>query len=269
MNRSAESGGDRGEGPARGGAGPRGDARPGVPKRWREEDIPPVTSADYWPAFFRAVEGQPPRETLVRALDLFDAEWGHAEGAGGRSATREACPCHPDAVGVALDLGCGEGRDTLEMLRRRWCVLAVDGSAAGIERLRARVPAETAHLFRTGVETFEEMPLPPGMFDLVNASFALPHVPAERFGEVWARVAGSIKPGGRFAGQFFGVNDQWRSEPDGLPRTFHTRAEVESLLVGFEVEWLDEVERAGFDAFGRPRRWHVFHVVAKKRPCRS
>lgn len=215
-----------------------------------------------WPAYFEAVAGKPPRETLVFALDRFDEEFGHAKDTGG---VREPCPCHPDAVGVALDLGCGEGRDTLEMLRRRWCVLAVDSHPEGIERLKAKVPREVEGLVRTGVETFEEMPLPPGMFDLVNASFSIPHCRPADFPGIWERIRASIKPGGRFAGQLFGVNDEWARKPDGVTRTYHTRAEVERLLEGFDVEMLDEVERPGQNAFGAAKYWHVFHIVAKKR----
>jgi hypothetical protein len=37
------------------------------------------------------------------------------------------------------------------------------------------------------------------------------------------------------------------------------------MLAALEVEMLDEVERDGKNAFGEPKYWHVFHVVARKR----
>lgn len=200
--------------------------------------------------------GHPPRDTLLKALDLFDAE-------------RSAHDGEPGHERVALDIGCGEGRDALEMLRRGWRVHATDCHAEGIAILLARVSgdscsAQGADWLTTSVERFENMAPAPAAFDLVNASFAIPHVPPEVFPPMWTRLAYSIRPGGRFAGQFFGTRDQWNLEPDGLARTFHTRAEVESLLAGFTAEHLEEVERPGYDAFGRPRQWHVFHVVARK-----
>src|SRR3954468_24291573 len=75
-----------------------------------------------WPAYFAAVAGKPARDTLLKALELFEKE--------------------KRAPGFAVDLGCGSGRDTLELLRRGWRVLAVDSSSEGMELLRAAVPKE-------------------------------------------------------------------------------------------------------------------------------
>ncbi len=203
-------------------------------------------AADDWPAYFDAVAGLPARETLLAALDRFD---------------REA----PPAAGrLAVDLGCGSGRDTFEILRRGWRVLAVDGHPAGIERLRVGLPPEAAARLETLVARFQDAPIPP--CDLVNASFSIPHCAPADFPPMWSRIAAAIRPGGRFAGQFFGVNDDWSRRADGVTRTYHTRAQVEAMLGAFEVEMLDEVERPGKTAFGEPKYWHVFHVVARKKP---
>ena len=76
-----------------------------------------------------------------------------------------------------------------------------------------------------------------------------------------------MKPGGRFAGQLFGVNDSWVNQSaDGLLRTYHTRAEVESLLqsAGLVPEHFEEVEKPGKTAMGEDKYWHVFHIVARR-----
>jgi SAM-dependent methyltransferase len=198
-----------------------------------------------WPAYFDAVAGLPARETLVMALDLFDRE-------------RQA------AGALAVDLGCGEGRDTAELLRRGWRVLGIDSSAEGLGRMRERVRG-VGGLERLEVleARFEEARWP--VCRLVNASFSIPHCDPRDFPGMWARIAASIEPGGRFAGQFFGVNDSWATRPDGVTRTYHMRHDVEGMLEPFDIERLDEVERPGKTALGEPKYWHVFHIVAKKR----
>jgi SAM-dependent methyltransferase len=192
-------------------------------------------TASRWAEFYDAVAERPPHDTVVEALDQFDRE--------GRR-------------GFAVDLGCGDGRETVELVRRGWRVLAIDAEPEAIARLRARPGLADVE---TAVARFEDATWPD--VDLVNAGFSLPFCPPEHFGAVWARIAASIRPGGRFSGQLFGDRDEWAGERE---MTFMTRAEAESLLAGFELERFDEVEADGQTALGEPKHWHVFHVVARR-----
>ncbi len=197
----------------------------------------PIEPDGGWREYYERTAGRPPRRTLLRALELF------GEGAG-RS---------------AVDLGCGDGRDTIELLRRGWSVLAIDVEPAAIARLKARpdLPDDTA--LTTMVARFEDAAWPAA--DLINSSFALPLCPPERFPELWARIEHSLKPGGRFAGQLFGERDEWRGQPS---MTHHTRSDIDRLLQGFSVEMLDEEETDATMSRGRPKHWHIFHIVARK-----
>jgi trans-aconitate methyltransferase len=206
-----------------------------------------------WSRYFDAVKDLPARETLVRALDTFDAE----------RAARQSLITPIDRP-LAIDLGCGDGRDTLALLARGWRVIAIDSSAEAVRRLMDRTPLEHMDRLEARVQRFEDARLVPA--ELVNASFSIPHCDPADFPGLWAGLTAAIRPGGRFAGQLFGVRDGWAVKPDGLTRTYHTRTEVESLLTGAGLtpELLDEVERDGKNAFGEPKRWHVFHIVARK-----
>jgi tellurite methyltransferase len=192
-----------------------------------------------WDEYYERVAGRPPRQTLLAALERFGAE------GGGRS---------------AVDLGCGDGRDTIELLRRGWRVLAIDAEVAAIERLLARRDLPAGAALETRCARFEDAAWPAA--DLVNASFALPLCPPERFPELWARIEHSLAIGGRFAGQLFGEHDEWRGEP-GI--THHSRTDVERLLAGFAIEMLAEEESDATTPYGKPKHWHLFHIVARKR----
>ena len=163
-----------------------------------------------------------------------------------------------DAPGFGVDLGCGQGRDTLAMLRRGWRVLAIDAEEEAIARLRIRAADEPR--LETRVASFADAEWPDA--DLVNAGYALPFCPPDRFGALWQRVVASVCPGGRFSGQLFGDHDEWA----GSGIVVQTRAEVEELLRPFDVERLDEVDEDGSTITGRPKHWHLYHVVARKRP---
>ncbi len=202
-----------------------------------------------WPGYFSVVLGKPPRETLISALDRFEREWGS-----------DALPRIPDAQPpLAIDLGCGEGRDTLELLRRGWSVHAVDAHPNAFELLLPRVPTEQRSRLTTQMAGFEEARWPKTM--LLNASFSLPFCHPSHFDEVWSRIIESIKPGGRFAGQLFGDRDSWASIPD---RSHQTESLARELLSGLEVEEFRIDEKDDNDAVGNPKHWHAFHIVARK-----
>jgi SAM-dependent methyltransferase len=193
-----------------------------------------------WPAYFDAVAGKPARETLVDALKRFEDEGLPADA-------------------LAVDLGCGEGRDTVELLRRGWRVHAIDAEQEAFDRLHARPDLTHVERLKVVISPFELIELPRA--HLVNASFALPFCPPAHFDALWSKVMAAIPAGGRFAGQLFVERDTWAALPD---RSHQTRAQVERLLAPFVLEHLSEEEREGEDASGFAKHWHIFHVVARK-----
>ncbi len=193
-----------------------------------------------WSAYYAAVKGRPPRQTLLWVLDWFEAE--------------------AIAPGLAVDLGCGDGRDTVELLRRGWRVLAIDGEPAAIQHLQNRSDANLEHL-TTQIARFESLTLPASV-DLINASFCLPFCPPENFPTLWQTIVSALKVEGWFCGQLFGNLDSWAIHSN---MTCHMREQVVKLLESFKVEYLDEENHPGKTALGEEKHWHIFHIVAKKR----
>ena len=204
--------------------------------------------ADYqrdWPHYFEAVKGKPPRDTVLFALERFSQE-----------GVKER---------FAIDIACGEGRDTRAILAAGpWTVLAVDAHDEAIGRTLRQLPSQ--HQSRcimrpTAMEALWAERQYEGLVDLVNASFALPFCEPESFPDLWEWIKRMLRPGGRFAGQFFGERDDWYKI---RPGSHVTREQLMVLLEGFVVEYLDEVEKDGDDAMGGMKHHHVFHVVARR-----
>ena len=206
--------------------------------------LPPMAAKDFseiedWPGYFNAVLGKGARETLLAALDSFGKE-GFKKG-------------------FAIDLAAGEGRDSLELLGRNWRVLATDNHPEAFTYLWPRVPEKLKPLLTTQEVNFCDMEFPE--CDLVNASFALPFCEPQHFEVLWHKLVASIRPGGRFAGQFFGKRDTWASLPN---RSHHSRDEVLKCLEGFTIEMMREEERDDPPELRNPKHWQIFHVVARK-----
>ena len=202
----------------------------------------PAEDQPSWNGFHKAALGRPPRELLVRTLNFFVVE--------GR------------APGVAVDLGCGSGPDTLELLRRGWRVHAVDAEASGLTMLRDTAPPEAQARLFTHAARFESFEFPP--CDLVWAGFALPFCPADEFAALLRRVASALTVGGRMAGDIFGDRHAWSAEPDVLTLTEQqARSALDHLTIeAFDIE--DGYRVSGGDV----TRWHAFGFAARKAAAR-
>jgi tellurite methyltransferase len=192
-----------------------------------------------WAAYYDKLRDRPPRRTVVTALDLFGT---------------------PDTDALVTDLGCGDGRDVVEMVRRDWNVIAVDSEPAALQQLAAR-PMTQAGRVTPIAARLEEVPLPIAV-KWVNSSFAMPLCEPPRFGDLWGRIRDALPVGGRFSGQWYGPRDSWNGRP-GM--TFLDRAAAGALLDGFDIEMFEEEEADSVTPRGNPKHWHIFHIVARKR----
>lgn len=163
---------------------------------------------------------------------------------------------HLPKAGEAIDLGCGGGRSTRWLLDRGFSVTAVDASAEAIEMVRDRLskeaPAKLVH------SRFQDLSL--DTYDVTLAVFSLFFLQPGEFEEFWSRIVRALRPGGLFAGEFLGLNDDWKVRPYSL----HSRDAVQGLFEGFEILDFLEEEEDGETAVGEKKHWHVFHVIARK-----
>lgn len=192
-----------------------------------------------WAAYYRQLRDRPPRRTLLAALDRFDTS--------------------RPASSLAIDLGCGDGRDIVEILRRDWKVIAVDSEPEALRQLAARGLPGPERLTPV-LARLEDVPLPPGVL-LVNSSFAMPLCEPDRFRDLWARIRHALPAGGRFSGQWYGVRDSWHGRS---AMTFLERADAMTMLRGLDVEMFEEEEADGVTPRGNAKHWHIFHVVARQ-----
>lgn len=188
-----------------------------------------------WDEYYRAVEGRPVRQLLIDAVEKFESP------------------------GFAIDVGCGGGIETRELLRRGWEVLALDREESAFEYLRAGLSESELSRLTTRRVSFAELELPPA--DLIWAGLSLPFCEPDQFSSLWHTITDAVRPGGRFAGDLFGVRHVWRSNPE---MTFLTSEQMENSLHEFEIERMTEVDEDRPTAFEGMQHWHACAVVARK-----
>ena len=96
-------------------------------------------------------------------------------------------------TGSVLELACGPGMWTGQLLRYASDVTAVDASPEMIAIAKARVGEERVRFIQADLFTWH----PDRRYDTVFIGFWLSHVPAERFESFWSMVTDCLTPQGR------------------------------------------------------------------------
>lgn len=201
---------------------------------------PPADAVDTsWDAYYRHTVGREPRPLFVRGM-----------------AAQQAAG---NAPGQAVEIGFGDGTETLALLTAGWHVLAVDPTPTAADGLRARVPAMDGNL-EIQTSTAQAADLPP--FDLLYAGYALSFIEPVAFPTFWTTVRERLRPGGFLIVNIFGVRDTWADDP---VMKFVDRGELDQLLDSLDVVEILEEDKDGDSFIGR-KHWHVFDVIARRPP---
>jgi hypothetical protein len=137
--------------------------------------------------------------------------------------------------------------------------LAVDAQAEAIEQLTARVPAAYHDHLETRVAAFETLELPPA--DFIWAGLSLPFCPPEYFDKLWSQITAALKPGGIFAGDFFGPRHVWATRP-GV--TTHSADQLKTLYQSLRREYFIEEEGETLTVSEGMQHWHSFSLILRK-----
>lgn len=106
-------------------------------------------------------------------------------------------------TGSVLELACGPGIWTGQLLRHATEVTAVDASPEMLSIASARVGRERVRFVRANIFDWR----PDRRYDVVFFGFWLSHVPLERFASFWSLVGDCLEP----AGRVFFVDDAYRT----------------------------------------------------------
>lgn len=199
-----------------------------------------MTDSEYWARYYAITGERPAWATVLRAIELFATE--------DRPGPR-----------LAVDLGCGGGRDARELLKAGWRVLVVDREPAAIAFVEAATAAELRASLEGRVADLADVEIPP--CDLVNASLSLPFLAPDAYWGTWERILAALPVGGRFAALLFGDRDGSASDPS---MTCPPPAAIRARLASFEIEhWVDREEDTT-TALGEPHYFHIVEVVARR-----
>ncbi len=139
-------------------------------------------------------------------------------------------------AGRALDLGCGEGADSVWLAERGWNVVAVDISDTALQRARSAAEARGV----LDLIDFQQHDLsetfPDGEFDLVSAHFFHSTLELDRT-RIFLRAAEALKPGGTLLIVDHSGPPPGETKLDHLRHMFLSPEEVVATLSLPDAEW--------------------------------
>lgn len=141
-------------------------------------------------------------------------------------------------VGAALDLACGEGRNTIWLAGGGWAATGVDFSSVGIEKARKIAGDTVVSWVVADVTTF----VPHRKFDLVLIVYV--HLDANAMENLFARAVEALAPGGTL----IGLGHALRNLADGVggppyPDILWTEDRIAPLVESLDIVALKEVLR--------------------------
>jgi SAM-dependent methyltransferase len=197
---------------------------------------------EQWKAYYQKLEKRPPRGLFQKLMAAIEQ----------RGLTS----------GLAVDLGCGDGTETMALLSAGWSVMAIDQSAYAIERVMTGAAPGGSDRLQVQEASFDQVILPAA--DLIYAGLSLPFCAPEAFPRLWQKIRLALRPGGCFAGHFFGVRDSWANKPH---MTFHTAEQMQPLLAGLDIQYFHEGEDDRPSALEAMKHSHFFEVIAFQPPA--
>ena len=198
-----------------------------------------MSDSDGWAEFLAGTADRPPLPFFNQAMEFV----GNADG-GGR---------------LAVDLGCGGGAETRALLARGWRVFATDSSPSAESLINERISPPEASRLTIAIGDFKDVALPDA--DLVYAQMSLPFA-GIGLEEATDNALSAVKPGGVFAGHFFGINDDWI---DGVNTAAVDRSWIEERFNGWADLKTHETDQEGpFGLRGNTKHWHYYFVLARR-----
>lgn len=173
-----------------------------------------------------------------------------------------------DSGSEFLDLGCGQGRDALFMLRKGFKVTAVDNSQEGIKKVKQAIrannlPLADINLFREDIKTFE---IVKNKYTVINAVNSLQFLLKKDALELIEKIKKAVKDQGYVIISGFTMEDPFYKKTNNRDSCCFEPLELKKLFSDFKIIFYNEKEALdkGHPGKPEPHKHNVVEIIARK-----
>ncbi len=167
-----------------------------------------------------------------------------------------------------LDLGCGQGRDSLFMLQKGFKVDAVDNSQKAIEQIKKSIQADSLpianiNLFCSDISSFD---ITKNKYDIINAYNSLQFLPKKEALKMIESIKSNIKDNGYVIISGFTTSDPFYKKINNDKRCFLGPQELRKIFSDFNViEYKEEIIKdKGHPGSPEPHTHGIVKMIAQK-----
>lgn len=168
-------------------------------------------------------------------------------------------------INQALDIGFGEGRDTMFLLSKNVNVSALDINKHHCTQLASLQKQKKLKNLKIINDDIVNYNLQKWHYDLVNCQWIMFFIKEEKYEELIERIWNSLKPQGIFTGQFLGIKDEWNQLSPHNKLSFIKKAAFQKLFSHYFICYQSEELFYKTTKKNIPKKWHVHNVIAQKK----
>ncbi len=167
-----------------------------------------------------------------------------------------------------LDLGCGQGRDSLFMLKNGFKIDTVDNSQEGINKIKEFAQSNNLslvniNLFCSDIRNFNILK---NKYDIINAFNSLQFLPKKETLKIIENIKNNIKGEGYVIISAFTTDDPLYKKMNTEKRCFFEPQELKNIFFDFHIiEYKEKIiEDKGHPGSPEPHQHGVVKIIAQK-----
>ena len=164
-----------------------------------------------------------------------------------------------------LDLGCGQGKDSLFMANQGFKVVAVDESSEAIEQLKEAVKKENLKI-EAIPQNISDFKIAKNKFSIINAYNIFQFLDKEKTTEIIEIIKKNLKPNGYAIIAGFNVSDPSYQKQENQDKGYFRPNELRELFNDVEIIFYfeGEIEDRGHAGAKLPHKHGVVRLIARK-----